>query len=108
MRRTLGVLSVLLSILIVPAGLSAQEGGQTGGQANGFKLEQNYPNPFNPETKIPFILGEELFAEGRPGLMTKTELYDKICGLLGGRAAEEAGEHGPSPLSDSVSQRSAP
>jgi hypothetical protein len=32
----------------------------------GFELEQNYPNPFNPETTIPFTLGEELFADGTP------------------------------------------
>ncbi len=40
------------------------------GQASGFDLQQNYPNPFNPETTIPFILHEGLFAEGRPALVS--------------------------------------
>ncbi len=31
----------------------------------GFRLEQNYPNPFNPETRIPFELSEDIFADGR-------------------------------------------
>ena len=68
MRRIVGVLSVLLSLFVAVPGLSAQEADQTAGsrQANGFQLEQNYPNPFNPETRIPFVLGEELFADGRP------------------------------------------
>jgi len=40
--------------------------GSTGRQDSGFILEQNYPNPFNPETKIPFVLFEELFEDGKP------------------------------------------
>ncbi len=39
-------------------------------QASGFDLQQNYPNPFNSETTIPFILHDELFAEGRPALVS--------------------------------------
>ena len=68
MRRTLGVLSVFLLLFGVSSTLSAQETGRrtSSGQANGFQLEQNYPNPFNPETKIPFVLAEELFVDGRP------------------------------------------
>ena len=68
MRRIVGVLSVLLSLFVAAGGLSAQEAGQaaSAGQANGFQLEQNYPNPFNPETRIPFVLDEGLFADGRP------------------------------------------
>ncbi len=34
--------------------------------ASAFDLQQNYPNPFNAQTTIPFVLHEELFAEGRP------------------------------------------
>lgn len=30
-----------------------------------FRLEQNYPNPFSSETRIPFVLAESLFAEGK-------------------------------------------
>jgi hypothetical protein len=52
-------------------GLSAQTtGGASSGQASGFQLEQNYPNPFNPETRIPFVLTEELFANGRPSVVS--------------------------------------
>jgi hypothetical protein len=40
--------------------------GSAGKQDSGFILEQNYPNPFNPETKIPFVLLEDLFVEGKP------------------------------------------
>lgn len=64
MRRTLGVLSVLLCLFSAADGVHAQEARS--GQANGFQLGQNYPNPFNPETTIPFTLGEDLFADGRP------------------------------------------
>ena len=71
MRRTLGVLSALLLVFGASAALSAQQPGQPAtGRKNGFQLEQNYPNPFNPETKIPFVLGEELFADGRPVVVT--------------------------------------
>ena len=67
MRRIVGVLSVLLPLFFAAHGLSAQEAGTAGArQGNGFQLEQNYPNPFNPETRIPFVLGEELFVDGRP------------------------------------------
>ena len=72
MRRTVGVFSVLLSLFLAAHGLSAQEAGQTAGarQGNGFQLEQNYPNPFNPETRIPFVLGEEVFVDGRPAVVS--------------------------------------
>ncbi len=72
MRRTLGVLSVLLSLFVAADGLSAQDRPPpaSSGQANGFQLEQNYPNPFNPETTIPFVLGADLFVDGRPVVVT--------------------------------------
>jgi hypothetical protein len=70
MRRSLRVSFVLLSIFGLTAfPSSAQEtgrGGSSGQQASGFELHQNYPNPFNPETTIPFTLHEDLFADGRP------------------------------------------
>ncbi len=65
MRRLMCVLFVLLSIVGFTSTASAQV-GPTGKRDSGFALEQNYPNPFNPETKIPFVLGEELFQSGRP------------------------------------------
>lgn len=68
MRRIIGVLSVLLLSIVSTQALTAQDraGETTSERANGFQLEQNYPNPFNPETTIPFTLGEELFVDGRP------------------------------------------
>jgi len=66
MRRQSSVLFLLLSILGLTITVSAQQVGPTGKQESGFHLEQNYPNPFNPETKIPFVLFEDLFADGKP------------------------------------------
>ena len=72
MRRVLGVLSVLLLLFCTAEVVSAQDPGRNSqnGQVNGFQLEQNYPNPFNPETTIPFTLGEELFVDGRPAVVS--------------------------------------
>lgn len=72
MRRTIGVLSVLLLSFATTEALAAQDGARPSASepANGFQLEQNYPNPFNPETTIPFRLGEELFVEGRAPVVT--------------------------------------
>jgi hypothetical protein len=47
-----------------PPGVGAQGPGSPGTQSRGFRLEQNYPNPANPDTYIPFILEESLFANG--------------------------------------------
>ncbi len=72
MRRMIGVLSVFLALFCSADLVSAQTTGR-GGQSrpeNGFLLEQNYPNPFNPETTIPFTLGEELFVDGRPAVVS--------------------------------------
>lgn len=69
MRRTIGVLSVLLLSIVLTDALTAQDWPRAQANeraANGFQLEQNYPNPFNPETTIPFTLGEDLFVDGRP------------------------------------------
>ncbi len=79
MGRTLGVLSVLLLLFCVAPSLSAQDAGRAsqGRQGNGFQLEQNYPNPFNPETRIPFVLEEELFANGRP-VVVSLRIYNLL------------------------------
>jgi hypothetical protein len=66
MRRPGCVLFVLLSIVGLAPSASAQVVGSGGKQDPGFALEQNYPNPFNPETKIPFVLGDGLFQDGKP------------------------------------------
>lgn len=45
------------------------------------KLERNYPNPFNPETTIPFVLSEELWAEGgRP--VVSIRIYNVLAQLV--------------------------
>ena len=68
MRRGMCVLFALLLSFWQHDPLVAQQGdGATspGQQTTGFQLEQNYPNPFNPETRIPFVLDEALFVDGR-------------------------------------------
>ncbi|MSR36665.1 MAG: hypothetical protein EXR95_08510 [Gemmatimonadetes bacterium] len=69
MRRWLGV-SLAVLALCGGAPLSAQELLRQEGPRSGFSLEQNYPNPFNPETRIPFVLAPDLFAEGRAPVVT--------------------------------------
>lgn len=83
MRRTLRVLIVLLSLICAAEGVSAQDMGR-GAQdrgANGFQLGQNYPNPFNPETTIPFVLGEELFVDGRP-VVVSIRIFNVLAQLI--------------------------
>lgn len=73
MRRFACVSFVLLSMIglgTFPASAQEVGSGSSGQQASGFELEQNYPNPFNPETTIPFTLGEDLFANGRPAVVS--------------------------------------
>jgi hypothetical protein len=36
----------------------------------GVTLEQNYPNPFRRDTRIPFVLGADMFEDGRPVVVT--------------------------------------
>ena len=83
MRRTMGVLSVLLLSVGAAGPLAAQDPGAAApsGRANGFQLEQNYPNPFNPETTIPFTLGEELFVDGGP-VVVSIRIYNILQQLV--------------------------
>jgi hypothetical protein len=76
-------LFVLLSLFCTAEVVSAQETrrDEQSGQANGFQLEQNYPNPFNPETTIPFTLGEELFASGRP-VVVSVRIFNILTQLV--------------------------
>ena len=76
--RTLGALLAFACLLIVPSSVHAQTPDEPASSGNGFDLEQNYPNPFNPETTIPFVLGEELFAAGG-----RVEVSMRIFNLLG-------------------------
>ncbi len=81
MRRAVSVLFVLLSIVGFASSLRAQGAGPTGKQDPGFVLEQNYPNPFNPETKIPFVLSEALFRDGRPAVVS-IRIYNVLQQLV--------------------------
>ncbi len=83
MRRIIGVLSVLLTLVCSHDSASAQEAGRgaQSRQANGFLLEQNYPNPFNPETTIPFTLGEELFVDGR-SVVVSVRIFNILSQLV--------------------------
>lgn len=51
------------------------------GEDRGLVLEQNYPNPFREDTRIPFILGEDLFEEGRPVIVT-VRVYNLLRQLV--------------------------
>jgi hypothetical protein len=65
----LGV-SLAVFALFGASPLPAQEPPRQEGPKSGFSLEQNYPNPFNPETRIPFVLSPDLFAQGQSPLVT--------------------------------------
>ena len=78
MRRGWSVLFVLLSTSGAALGAAAQQDATPSGrETGGFSLEQNYPNPFNPETRIPFTLGEDLFAEGQP-IVVSIRIYNLL------------------------------
>ncbi len=77
MRRQCCVFLVLLFLYGLMKTASAQVVGSSGEQENGFHLEQNYPNPFNPETKIPFILNEDLFGDGR-SVVVSVRIYNVL------------------------------
>ena len=48
---------------------ASQEGARQG-EVRGVQLEPNYPNPFSQETRIPFVLGADLFEDGRAVVVT--------------------------------------
>jgi len=69
MRRSSGVLFVLLAMFGLARGVEGQQdpAKACGRDASEFFLGQNYPNPFaaGTATRIPFTLCDALFAEGR-------------------------------------------
>ncbi|HEX7117378.1 MAG TPA: hypothetical protein VF212_01235 [Longimicrobiales bacterium] len=70
-RSSVGVILLALGILSVPLyGQDAGGGAPPGDRERGFRLEQNYPNPFNPSTRIPFVLDEAMFEDGRPVIVS--------------------------------------
>jgi hypothetical protein len=77
-RRAVCGALVFVCLLIGAGAVSAQTPGAPSTGGGGFDLEQNYPNPFNPETTIPFTLGDDLFASGRPVVVSV-----RIFNLLG-------------------------
>ena len=78
MKHSKAVLLVLL--LVLSPGVPEAAAQQTDNSATpqdtvqreerGLELEQNYPNPFSDETRIPLVLGSDLFEDGRPVLVT--------------------------------------
>ncbi|MBI4519727.1 MAG: hypothetical protein HY701_02725 [Gemmatimonadetes bacterium] len=83
MRRGVCVLVFLFLLGAVGTAVaqSGDPGSRSSGQAPGFQLEQNYPNPFNPETRIPFYLGPELFAEGK-SVVVSVRIYNVLQQLV--------------------------
>ena len=78
MSRTRVMLLLLLLIVPVPAVLAQQPGvSPFDRETSGLSLQQNYPNPFNPETTIPFTLGEDLFADGGP-VVVSIRIYNML------------------------------
>ena len=71
---------VLISALLLPGRIAAQEGvaaGPTEELESGFRLGSNYPNPVRSDTRIPFELHESLFSEGRP-VTVSIRIYDMV------------------------------
>ncbi len=82
MRRSYCVFFILLFIVGSGSSLEAQAtGGSPDVQQGGFELEQNYPNPFNPETRIPFVLHEDLFEAARP-VVVSVRIYNVLQQLV--------------------------
>jgi hypothetical protein len=80
--------SVLLALLLTAGSLSPPPiWGQTtrapppAEAERGFRLEQNYPNPVDPETWIPFVLEESLFASGDTGTVS-LRIYNMLRQLV--------------------------
>lgn len=78
MKHSKAVLLVLLLALLpgIPAATAQQTDNTVASQdtvpreEHGLELEQNYPNPFSDETRIPLVLGQDLFEDGRPVIVT--------------------------------------
>jgi hypothetical protein len=51
------------------------------GEVRGVELEPNYPNPFSHETRIPFVLGPDLFEDGR-GVIVTARVYNVLRQLI--------------------------
>lgn len=80
MRRLLCV-GVILLLGFGASTTRAEAQSSSGNRDRGFQLEQNYPNPFNPVTRIPFLLGEELYRSGQAVRVT-IRIYDALRQLV--------------------------
>lgn len=89
MKHSLAVLLVLL--LAQSPGMPeafAQENDSTAvqqetrqGEVRGVTLEPNYPNPITRDTRIPFVLGADLFEDGRP-VVVSVRIYNVLHQLI--------------------------
>lgn len=80
--------TVLLALLLTAGSLSppslrgqASRAPPDAEEERGFRLEQNYPNPVDPETWIPFVLEERLFADGGTGTVS-LRIYNMLRQLV--------------------------
>jgi hypothetical protein len=85
MRHSIAVFLVLLLVRVPGASevlaqqtdttVAAQDTARA--EAHGGSLEQNYPNPFRRDTRIPLVLGADLFEDGRP-VVVSVRIYNVL------------------------------
>lgn len=84
-RLLLAVL--LLAPLAVPARAQEPTSESTRAREAAFSLGPAFPNPFDDETRLPFVLGEELFRDGeRP--VVSMRIYNLLHQLVGFASVE--------------------
>lgn len=84
MRRCLCVGVILLAMSLIPGGLNGQTGGEDDPprvRTPKIELRQNYPNPFNPSTRIPFVLGDDMF-EGNEPVVVSIRIFNVLQQLV--------------------------
>lgn len=102
MRRHSVFLLLFVIIGFAPIMVAAQTGGRGGAverEGSGFTLGQNYPNPFNPETRIPFHLGEDLFADGET-VVVSVRIFNLLLQFVAAPTALDHPTAGDTPLID--------
>lgn len=72
----------LLASLGTASGSAQERGPAVLGSEPGFSLGPAFPNPFERETRVPFVLADELFARGgRP--LVSMRVYNLLRQLVG-------------------------